>query len=169
MDEPYAKALQRIATILNVEGGSLIHKGAIRPGLGFMLSNCAETALLDDNDYLIVFLYLAASSMFYDLDSAPRIDVNARDYESNSVLNYACLWGNFRAVRLLVCAGADINTSGDMDVTPLHEAARGRFPDIVEFLLLHGAKQTKDGFGFTPLEFAKQTDCPDIVRLLEHR
>lgn len=169
MDESYAREILRIASILDVEGGQLIHEGAMRPGLGFWLSSCAETALLDDHDYLFVFLYQAASSMFYDLDSAPQIDVNARDYESNSALDYACIWGDLRAVRLLVSAGADINALGDMDVTPLHRAASGNFPEIVEFLLQNGAKQAKNAFGLTPLECAIQKDNPDILRLLEKR
>ena len=123
--------------------------------------------MLSDPDYLSAFLSKTADSMFYDLNPAPRIDVNARDYESNTVLDYACLWGDLRAVQLLVDAGTDIDAAGDMDVTPLHSAVRGRFLDIVEFLLLHGARQTKDAFGYTPLEWAMQMDYKEIVCVLQ--
>lgn len=150
VDATYTNELQRIAALLDVDGGQLIHAKSICPGYGFMLAKCAETKLLNDTEYLFVFLYQAASSMFYDLSPTPQIDVNTRDYESNSVLDYACIWGDLRAVRLLISAGVDVNSVGDMEVTPLHRAADGQFLDIVKLLLLHGAKETTDAFGRTP-------------------
>lgn len=63
--------------------------------------------------------------------------------EGDSCLHYAVLRGDFRAVKLLVDAGLDVNLRGDLGSTPLHYArmtSHQNIKDIEDFLISHGAK-----------------------------
>ncbi len=124
----------------------------------------------DDAAYLDDFLLQVSEAMFPLLDTPPKIDIHTRDAEDESVLHYACTWGNLRAVRLLVEAGANIDALQEMDKTPLHYAAAYQFLDIVEYLVGKGADPSrKDAFGYTPLEWAIQMGASDIENALRKR
>ena len=60
------------------------------------------------------------------------------------------------SLELLVAAGADINAKdGTRCLTPLHEAARWGWNDVVRYLVAHGARlDSKDNRGMTPLDSA---------------
>src|SRR5204863_3841430 len=54
---------------------------------------------------------------------------------------------------LLLEAGGDINGKDSRGFTPLHEAARWGWNDVVRFLVEHGADlQAKDNRGMTPVD-----------------
>jgi ankyrin len=63
---------------------------------------------------------------------------------------------SIESVKLLLAAGADINAKdGTRGLTPLHEAARWGWNDVVRFLVDHGADlQAKDNRGMTPVDSA---------------
>jgi ankyrin repeat protein len=63
---------------------------------------------------------------------------------------------SIESLKLLLAAGADINTKdGTRGLTPLHEAARWGWNDVVRFLVEHGANlQAKDSRGMTPVDSA---------------
>lgn len=149
----------------------LLNAGGLpRGGLTFLRSQYPDAADLNDDAYLPFVLTEIAAAMFPSAEQQPEIGVHGCDSEGSSALHYACSWGDLRAVRLLVEAGADVNKLADMDETPLQIAVHSRFLDIIEFLLAHGAKKDqKDAFGYTPLGWAKQIKYSDVVELLERR
>jgi hypothetical protein len=56
--------------------------------------------------------------------------------------------------KLLMCAGIDVNVSGDGEGMPIHYAAASGNLELVRFLLKNGADfQARDGLGFTPKEY----------------
>ena len=63
---------------------------------------------------------------------------------------------SIESLRLLLAAGADINAKdGQRGLTPLHEAARWGWNDVVRFLVEHGANlDAKDNRGMTPVDSA---------------
>lgn len=142
--------------------------GFPRVGQMFLSAENPDAASLTDEAYLRFVLTQIAAAMYPLAEQPPDIGIHGCDSEGSSALHYACTWGDLRAVRLLVEAGADVNKLGDMDETPLHSAVGSRFLDIVEFLLARGATQDqKDAFGYTPLEWAKQMEYSDVVGVLE--
>jgi ankyrin len=63
---------------------------------------------------------------------------------------------SIESLTLLIAAGADINAKdGTRGLTPLHEAARWGWNDVVQFLVDHGANlDAKDNRGMTPVDSA---------------
>ncbi len=63
---------------------------------------------------------------------------------------------SIESLKLLLAAGADINAKdGTRGLTPLHEAARWGWNDVVSFLVDHGANlSAKDNRGMTPVDSA---------------
>jgi ankyrin repeat protein len=56
---------------------------------------------------------------------------------------------------LLISAGGDINAKDNRGLSPLHEAARWGWNDVVTFLVERGADLTaKDNRGLTPVDSA---------------
>ena len=92
----------------------------------------------------------------------------------------ACLMGKFKAARVLVERGADVNAAGPfLGFTPLHWAAAANEADFVEFLISHGAKVNaatrreyktteKRGFpkGITPLDMAVAAKAEKAAEVL---
>ena len=82
-------------------------------------------------------------------------DVNAKNKNGDTPLNYAAFLGHKEIVELLVANGANVNAKGLANWTPLHLAARNRNGEIVELLIENGAylnTYTSPGFGGTPLD-----------------
>lgn len=84
-------------------------------------------------------------------------DVNLTDEANQSPLDFACCFSRDRdMVELLLEHGARIEGNGKGE-TPLHQATRSGELGLVEVLLQRGANpNSKDGFGLTPLDYAKQ-------------
>lgn len=61
------------------------------------------------------------------------------DREGRSDLHYAARDGDLTAVRQFVEAGEDVNLPDRRGWTPLHFAAQALSPEVVEYLLAHGA------------------------------
>jgi ankyrin repeat protein len=118
-----------------------------------------------DAEYLAAFKAHAVSVSFGDGEVLFQ-DINDRDSEGDSLLHIASIMGGLRAVKLLVFAGATVNALGDMDKLALHYAACSQFFDIAEFLLKAGSTQSKDAFGYTPMEWAQQMDDQEMIVLL---
>ncbi|WP_162175314.1 DUF6079 family protein [Burkholderia sp. AU4i] len=69
---------------------------------------------------------------------------------------------------VLVDAGANVNSIGDLGNTPLHQAAMMGQLESARLLLKRGAAtQAKNEFGQTPLDVAKLSGSEEMIRLLE--
>ena len=97
---------------------------------------------------------------------AAGADVNSRNKNGDTLLNYAAFLGHKEIVELLVENGADVNAKGLADWTPLHLAAQNNKEQIVQLLIANGAEVNpyiSPGFGGTPLDVA-DGKIADILR-----
>ena len=80
-------------------------------------------------------------------------NVNATDsLKAFSPLHYACLHSYTKTARFLLARGAFVNFPDIDGNTPLHYAAGNGNPDLVELLLLHGARNdVLNNFSQSPL------------------
>lgn len=95
-------------------------------------------------------------------------NVNTKDVNGRTPLYYAVLKGNYRVVRLLLAAGADVDSVGKDGRSLLHVCAcRNDFPMTLEHLLFMGADPNiPDTGGVTPLTYAlmqKNTSTAHIL------
>ncbi len=108
-----------------------------------------------DEKYLKAFLINALDAMAIDIDPKD-FTIHTQNSMGETPLQYAVFWGDIRAVRLLVAAGAEIDNIGEMDSTPLYNAVMCGWSDIVEYLVQHGANlDIRSEFGDTPRELAQ--------------
>lgn len=69
------------------------------------------------------------------------------------------------ATRAAVERGADLNAAGPFQRTPLHEAAKGARPPLIEWMLAHGTKpHARDGDGRDPLHLANSVSAEVLLR-----
>ena len=100
----------------------------------------------------------------------PKININFKDNEGNTALQYACLWGNLELVDALVKRGADIKSRGKFNNTPLHNTCiYNNYNNvfIVKILLDNGADiDAKKMDGRTPLDDACYNGHMDLALVL---
>jgi hypothetical protein len=97
----------------------------------------------------------------------PGVDVNALNQQGESALMMAALKGDLAGAQLLLEHGAKVNLTG---WSPLHYAASGPEPELVQFLLDRGAEiDATSPNGSTPLMMAAQYGAEDSVTLLLER
>ena len=84
-------------------------------------------------------------------------------------LGLACFFGHYEIARLLVEAGAEINSASKnpQKVTPLHSAAASRSLEIARLLLEHGADpNARQNDDFTALHEAAHNGQIELVEIL---
>ena len=82
-------------------------------------------------------------------------------------LNVAVMDGREEVVRELLKKGADVNTKGYKNITPLMFAAQYGHDNIVRILIDNGADvNAKDNEGMTALMYAIRNDKKQVVRTL---
>lgn len=93
---------------------------------------------------------------------------NAFAGDGFTALHLAAFFGKAEAARILLDAGARVDTYGRNDLAnqPLHAAAAGRHVDVCRLLLAAGAdvEATQHG-GFTPLHEAAQSGDVELAEL----
>lgn len=89
-----------------------------------------------------------------------------------TALHLAAFFGRLDAVEILVTKGAEVSvpSRNPMAVTPLGSAAAGRYHEIVEALLAHGAEvDAQQSGGYTALHAAAHGGNQELVKtLLSH-
>lgn len=126
------------------------------------------------------FMALVAAAEKGDVRSARSlihsgVDVDGRDVgddgaPSNRPLAVAAEHGHLDVVELLLASGATPDWCCCACTTALHYAVRGGHAKIVARLLHAGADPRRRREGKeTPLELARQSGNPEIVRILEER
>lgn len=104
---------------------------------------------------------------FETLLAAPALDVNLLNPAGESALMLAAIKGQLEWCERLLKRGAKVNQPG---WSPLHYAASGPNPRIVELLLGRGAAlEARSPNGSTPLMMAARYGSEDAVRLLVER
>ncbi len=94
---------------------------------------------------------------------------NARSFDGKSPLVTAIRYGNLKAVRSLLAAGADPNTIEEYGMGALHQAAMQETIDttLIKILIRYGAGlETKAGGGMTPLMLGAKSGNARAVRVL---
>ncbi|MCX6771533.1 MAG: ankyrin repeat domain-containing protein [Candidatus Micrarchaeota archaeon] len=106
-------------------------------------------------------------------ESKKHIDVNIRDDLGAQPIHIAAFRGNLELVKSLVENGADVNSKGPGDATPLHDAVTmshakvkgADYEGIVCFLIEKGADvNAKNKMGYLPLDFAKNKKVIELLR-----
>jgi len=95
-------------------------------------------------------------------------NVNAKDKNGRTPLQFAADEGHKEIAELLIDKGADVNAKSKYGVTPLHYAAGNGHKEIAELLIDKGADvDAKADNGITPLDAAikfKKTELADLIR-----
>tara|TARA_B100000745_G_C20141947_1_gene391523 strand:+ start:592 stop:1143 length:552 start_codon:yes stop_codon:yes gene_type:complete len=98
----------------------------------------------------------------------PPVSVNSCDYDGDTPLHVATVWGDTGAVELLIENGADVNAKGDMGCTPLYNAISFGHARCVEILLSKGANiNDSNELGSSSLERAKTEGNERIGAIIE--
>lgn len=94
-------------------------------------------------------------------------NLNARDGDGSTALQWAAYRDDRESVELLIRAGADVNAASDLGVTPLWAASQNGSAEIVRLLLEAGASPDAPQLsGETPLMTASRSGFPEVVELL---
>lgn len=102
------------------------------------------------------------------LARADNADVNARNENGSTALMYAAFNGKASVAEVLLGAGAKINQSNNNGHTALMSAAAHGYRNTLILLLEKGADPTvKDKEGTSVLDYARDNEFPEIVKLLE--
>ena len=94
------------------------------------------------------------------------VDVNARDPDGYTPLQFAVQSGQEDVVELLIAKGADVNVEDDRGETPLHDAAAKGHKEVAELLIAKGADIDAKKPGYTPLYWAIWNEDRDMIKLL---
>ena len=129
-------------------------------------------------------LHLAAANnslgVLERLLAAPRPPLEAKSLAGSTALHKAAAYGNRGACRLLIQAGAYLDSVDNAQTTPMHDAATSAYgvtplhaaalkghADCVRLLLTSGANaNARDGRELTPAAVARGSDQPAVVRVL---
>lgn len=92
---------------------------------------------------------------------------DSRDEDGNTALMYAVGSGDAELVRLLVQAGAEVNTANGQGMTPLMYAAMLDAPEVVWALIEAEADvSARDADGYSAFMYAVQYASPEVMKLL---
>ena len=95
------------------------------------------------------------------------VDANVPEGDGATALHWAAYWDDLETVGRLIAAGANVNATNDLMVTPLALASANGNAAIVGHLLRAGADLNAAGeTGVTPLMEAARTGSLDAVRVL---
>ena len=98
---------------------------------------------------------------------AAGVDVDARQPDGATALQWAAHWNDLQAADLLLEAGADVNAANNLGVTPLALACENASLALVERLLEAGAQaDLAQASGLTPLMVAARTGNAKVVEAL---
>jgi ankyrin len=111
------------------------------PAIAALLANGADISLANSRGITPIM----AAAGLGSVDADTRGFYLSDDTQQRSI----------ESLKLLIKAGGDINSKDSRGLTPLHEAARWGWNDVVQFLVANGADlNAKDNRGNTPIDSA---------------
>jgi len=143
------------------------------------LPTLSDSYLLEDDEYMYEeepFDYPPIIEAFTDGDMGllqqlvdEGEDINEKDSEGFTALQYAVIWGDTEATQWLIENGADVNTMDSWGSTPLMNAVYSDVGvDINELLIENGADKTlTDSDGKTAYDYAvenRDTQLRDLLK-----
>jgi len=95
-------------------------------------------------------------------------NIDSKDNEDSTPLQYAVHSGNVEIVEMLIRAGANVNTQNSHGWTPLHNSINKGYADVVRVLLNAGADKTIAAQGgLTAYSLAVANIDPVIIGMLQ--
>lgn len=115
---------------------------------------------------LIAAAFESPAALMSLLNAEPHL-MSERTGPGETPLHYLAVENQVEAVKLLIAAGASVNTLNECHSTPLCDAASLGYADMVDLLLDHGARLEVAGQGEPALHGAvRHGTLPVVQRLL---
>ena len=140
-------------------------------GIAFAMENGLDISQLDNDNHTSLISascigYCYVAEWLLEKHTA-EVDINAKERNGLSALNYAAFGGHLDIVNYLIEKGADVNSKSNDNTTPLLTACIMGHEKCVEALVVKGhasLKQTDEHF--TPLIFAAQNGNAEVAQYL---
>lgn len=104
-----------------------------------------RNTLLNSKSNLGKLFYLISDNSYNQfveiLDNSNEAIIDEKDENGNTMLNYACIIGNYHIVKYLIEKMANINTQNNIMNTPLHYALLNKNYAIIDLLISNKANQ----------------------------
>jgi len=108
----------------------------------------------------LVMLAIAGYHIPSHIDTSVDID---------EILVWTCEYNYYSLAKILIEAGADVNTISKYGNRPLHWVAVFNYAKIAELLVSNGADiNVRDEYNKTPLQYAISDHCTDVVKVLRN-
>lgn len=133
--------------------------------IDFILSHLDKDKIAADSIDLLHMLIRSiegkeAFNIYLDKFIKAGLDIHARESNNQAAIHQAVICNKISAVEALVEHGADVNSRGVDNLTPLHFAAAGN-PQITKYLLTAGADSTLvNDQNQDPIKYSKK-ECND--------
>ena len=117
-------------------------------------------------DY-VQLLSIAKSEEAIDWLILKNVDINTRDNDGRTAINFAVIRGDINIVKFLIKKGANVDNQDSNRETPLSYAVLFRNPEIIRVLIDKGVNiNNRNTRGETPLHYAVGLRNPEIIALL---
>lgn len=139
----------------------------------------SDSYLLEDDEYLyeeelfdyppVIEAFMAEDMELLQQLVADGADIDEKDSDGFTALQYAVNWGDIETTQWLIQNGADVNTTDNWGSTPLINAVYNVAGiEIIELLLENGADKTLvDSEGKTAYDYAIENRDPQLRDLLK--
>lgn len=154
-------------------GNTPLHFACSNPGFAdlalFLLSKGADPTLRNhDGETALHHACIHSTPEVVEaLVRCPRVNVDVQDENECTPLHWTLQQSEFPVgvVRLLLLAGARVDSRDDIGDTPMHYAAREGYFDIYDLLrAAHRGANPYNALGLTPFHAACETDQAEFVR-----
>ncbi len=133
-----------------------------KPLIKFLIENNADVN--SQNSMGNVPLHLVTDVEIATLLLDKKANINTKNTQGNTPLHFA---DNVQISKLFVEKGADVNATNNDRNTPLLMALIEQQPEIAQFLIEKGAKNTENNFGMSASKLAKEINQEHLYFMLQ--